>query len=114
MPVDPTTLPACSPMCNGAHCLPSAEVPASVQGELAACSGGFCVPDQDIMAGTLLKPPSCTSLSNAPGVCLSVCIPQVAMYVSLLPQGSCPRRAADDIRQGLLASRAYHRRLRPI
>jgi hypothetical protein len=88
-PVDPTTLPACSPMCNGAHCLPSADVPASVQGELAACSGGFCVPDQDIMAGTLLKPPSCTSLSNAPGVCLSVCIPQVAMYVSLLPQATC-------------------------
>ena len=88
-PLDPSTLPECSPTCAGAHCVPSADVPASVTSELATCTGGYCVPDPDIMAGTLLTPTACHSLSNAVGVCLSVCIPQVAMYISLLPQDVC-------------------------
>ena len=39
--LDPTTLPACdNGGCSGAHCLPAAEVPASVQSQLAPCDGG--------------------------------------------------------------------------
>jgi hypothetical protein len=89
MPEDPTSFPACSPACNGAHCVPTADVPASITSELAACTGGYCVPDTDIQAGTIVKPAACQSLGSAAGVCLSVCIPQVAQYMSLLPQATC-------------------------
>jgi hypothetical protein len=86
--VDPSTLPACGPACDGAHCVPSADVPSTFQSQLATCSGGFCVPDSMIKSGGA-KPASCKSLSSADGVCLSVCVPQVAQYKDLLPQDSC-------------------------
>src|SRR5262249_15595787 len=89
--VDPSTLPACcaDPTAQGAHCVPGNLVPASVAGALAPCGGGSCVPDKFIRAGGVFKPPSCKSLGGADGVCLSVCIPQVAQYVDLLPQANC-------------------------
>jgi len=86
--VDPATLPACGPTCDGAHCVPSADVPSNVQSQLAACSGGYCVPDA-LIKSKGAKPPSCKSMNNADGVCLSVCVPQVAQYKDLLPQSSC-------------------------
>jgi hypothetical protein len=46
------------------------------------------VPDALILSGGA-PPPTCASLSGAAGVCLSVCVPQVAQYASLLPQATC-------------------------
>jgi hypothetical protein len=89
---DPSSLPACSPACDGAHCVPANGVPTSVQGSLATCAGGFCVPDSLIKSGGA-KPPACTSLMGAKGVCLSTCVPQVAMFKDLLPPTGC---AADE------------------
>jgi hypothetical protein len=87
-PLDPSTLVQC---CNGgaAHCVPASDIPASVASQLDACpSGGSCVPDTLIRSGGA-KPPSCASLNGAAGVCLSICVPQVAQYQTLLPQDVC-------------------------
>ena len=92
-PLDPSTLPQC---CNGgaAHCVPTADLPANVVAQLDTCpSGGACVPDALIRSNGA-KPPACHSLNGADGVCLSICVPQVAMYQTLLPQDVC----ADDER----------------
>ena len=97
-PMDPATLPACgAAVCAdspNAHCVPQAKVPANVAAQLAKCSdgGSFCVPDSFIKSGGA-PPPTCKSLNGAAGVCLSVCVPQVKQYQSLLPQDSC---AADE------------------
>ena len=93
-PMDPSTLPACgTAVCAdspNAHCVPADKVPAAVAAQLAKCSDGasFCVPDAQIKSGGA-PPPTCKSLNGADGVCLSVCVPQVAQYESLLPQDSC-------------------------
>jgi hypothetical protein len=93
---DPSTLPACcqgnsNPALNGnAHCVPGAEVPASLQSFVAPCpGGGLCAPDPFIQNGSGYQLPTCQSLGSAEGRCLSVCIPMVAQYISLLPQDSC-------------------------
>jgi hypothetical protein len=86
--VDPSSLPSCCTT-GAAHCAPGQYVPASDQSQLAPCSGGFCVPDKFIASGDTYVPPACTSLNNAQGVCLSVCIPQVAQYQAILPQDNC-------------------------
>jgi hypothetical protein len=91
-PMDPSTLPACCAGVGAAHCVPADKVPASFASQLDACTGGYCVPDPLIRSGGA-KPPSCKSLSGAAGVCMSLCIPQVAMYKTLLPQDVC---AADE------------------
>jgi hypothetical protein len=95
-PRDPSTLPACCTDTVGhAHCLPSAVIPSQLEGFVAACdSGGSCVPDVFIETGGVYTPKACMSLSGAAGVCLSGCIPQVAQYLTLLPQDVC----ADDER----------------
>jgi hypothetical protein len=77
---------------GAAHCVPAASVPANVSTALSTCTGGFCVPDPFIKNPSLV-PPACKSLNNADGVCLSVCVPQVHSYESLLPQSTC---AADE------------------
>jgi hypothetical protein len=89
-PMDPSTLPACTSCTDGqAHCVPTADVPGAVAAQLSTCSsGGYCVPDVFIKSGGA-APPTCKSLNNADGVCLSVCVPQVAMYKTLLPQATC-------------------------
>jgi hypothetical protein len=90
-PVDPTTLPACCPMYGGAHCVES--VPDNFVSLVDPCTGGgYCVPDDFIATGGVFTPTACTSV-NGPGVCLSACIPEVGMYVSILPQDVC---AADE------------------
>jgi len=91
--VDPTTFPACSPVCGGAHCLPTALVPASQQSQLATCFGGYCAPDSLIASGGKAVPASCTSVAGAEGRCLSRCLPVVAADVTELPQDTC---AADE------------------
>jgi hypothetical protein len=94
--IDPTTLPACdNGGCAGSHCLPAAEVPASVQSELAPCNGntGFCTPDPVISSGNNYVPPTCDPFpgSGAPGRCLTTCLPAVATEVAAgtLVQSTC-------------------------
>ncbi len=97
-PMDPSTLPSCgAAVCAdspNAHCVPQDKVPANVAAQLAKCSDGasYCVPDPFIKSGGA-PPPTCKSLNAADGVCLSVCVPQVKQYETLLPQDVC---AADE------------------
>ena len=86
--LDPSTLPACAPACGGAHCVGSDKVPEVSRPFFAACGGGYCLPDTLIASGGA-KPPSCRSLNNADGVCLGLCVPQVALNKDVLSQGSC-------------------------
>jgi len=88
-PRDPSTLPACCQDLGGiAHCMDN--VPAEFSQYTTACTGGGrCVPDPFIETGGVYAPPPCHSLSGAVGVCLSVCIPQIAAYVSILPRDVC-------------------------
>src|SRR5262245_56069132 len=48
---DPATLPACSPACGGAHCVPVDKVPAASRPFFAQCGGGYCLPDSLIASG---------------------------------------------------------------
>jgi hypothetical protein len=86
-PMDPSTLPSCCTDGN-AHCVPSAHVPSGDVAALAACTGGYCVPDEFITNPDYV-PPSCTAFNGTPGVCLSLCVPQVEQYKSILTQASC-------------------------
>jgi hypothetical protein len=87
-PAQVAALPSCCTT-GAAHCVPDAQLPPGTEtSALATCPGGACVPDTLILSGGA-PPPSCTSLSGAAGVCLSVCVPQVAQYASLLPQATC-------------------------
>jgi hypothetical protein len=85
---DPSTLPACAPACGGAHCVPADKVPEVSHPFFAACSGGYCLPDTLIQSGGA-KPPSCKSLNGADGVCIGLCVPQVALNKDVLSQGTC-------------------------
>ncbi len=86
--IDISTLPSCCTT-GAAHCVPTAELPAGTEvSELATCSGGACVPDSLIKSGGA-APPACKSMNGAAGVCLSLCVPQVGQYASLLPQDIC-------------------------
>jgi hypothetical protein len=80
--VDPSTLPTCC-SAGGAHCVPSAFVPASEASRLATCTGGYCAPDPFIAAGGEYIPPTCTPFPGGEGRCLSVCLPDVAAQPSL-------------------------------
>lgn len=87
-PRDPASLPACCPAHGGAHCVD--DVPPELADFAEPCDGGgHCVPDVFIATGGVYTPPSCVSLDDAPGVCLSLCVPEVAKYEKLLPQASC-------------------------
>jgi hypothetical protein len=85
---DPSTLPACSPACGGAHCVPANKVPEVSRAFFAKCGGGYCLPDPLIASGGA-KPPSCKSLANSEGVCLGLCVPQVAENKDILPKSTC-------------------------
>jgi hypothetical protein len=87
--VDPSSFPACSPACGGAHCVPASLVPAKQQSQLATCPGGFCAPDPIIAAAGNFVPKSCKSVAGAEGRCLSVCLPSVSSEASVLPQDVC-------------------------
>jgi hypothetical protein len=84
---DASSLPSCCTV-GEAHCVPSAQVPGVLQKAFADCSGGYCVPDPLIASGGA-RPPSCKSIGGADGVCMSLCVPQVAANMDLLPVDTC-------------------------
>jgi hypothetical protein len=86
-PLDPSTLPSCCTT-GAAHCVPKDDVDPSLAPQLAPCTGGYCEPDP-IIENPALVPATCKSLNNAPGACVSVCVPQVIQYLSILPQATC-------------------------
>jgi hypothetical protein len=95
--IDPTQFPACSPACNGAHCVPASIVPTADQSQLASCMSngmpGFCAPDSFIQSDGASLPATCKSVAGAEGRCLSTCLPAVAAEQDVLPQDVC---AADE------------------
>lgn len=86
-PMDPASLPSCCTT-GAAHCVPADNVDRSLSKQLAPCTGGFCEPDP-IIKDPKFIPATCTSLNGAPGACVSVCVPQVQQYISILEQGTC-------------------------
>ena len=86
-PMDPSKFPSCCTD-GAAHCVPAASVPSGDVAALAACTGGYCVPDPFITNPDYI-PPSCTSFNGTPGTCLSLCVPQVSQYKSILTQSTC-------------------------
>jgi hypothetical protein len=93
--LDPSTLPKCTladnPSCTDARCLTATLVPEGSRASLAPCADTtqLCVPDFFIAAGGNFLPPTCKSLLDAEGRCLSMCIPQISSQVNLLPQSTC-------------------------
>jgi hypothetical protein len=85
--ISPSTLPSCC-TAGAAHCVPTEYVPSPDQQALATCSGGYCVPDPFITDPSYM-PPSCMAFNDTPGVCLSLCVPQVEQYKTILTQSSC-------------------------
>lgn len=82
------SLPACcnTEMGNG-HCLQN--VPSEIMTYLSSCgASGYCVPDQFLTTGGAVPPKACTAF-DGPGVCLSVCVPQVYENRSLLQVDVC-------------------------
>src|SRR5258708_2753543 len=79
--------------CCGAlgFCLQGSILPASQVGELArdtcGAAGAVCVPKELAIPGFV--PPSCRSLGNAEGRCLSECLPVVQSQNATLPQSTC-------------------------
>jgi hypothetical protein len=93
--IDPTTFPACSPSCAGAHCLPAALVPVAQRPELAACgtgaTAGFCTPDPIISSDNNYVPPTCSPFADpaSEGRCTSDCLPSVEADSSELVAATC-------------------------
>lgn len=93
--IDPTQFPQCSPTCAGAHCVPTALVPAAQQSELSACGSGagagFCTPDAIVSSDNHYVPPTCTPFGDpaSEGRCTSDCLPGVEADASELVQGPC-------------------------
>ena len=89
-PFDPATLAACCPEHGGAHCVPGEGVDAATAAHFAACDGGgLCVPDTFLEATGAPQLVACTSVGEEAGVCLSLCLPEVADNQALLPQDVC-------------------------
>ncbi len=90
-PIDPSLLPECTiDGCSNARCVPSSLVPDSVRDLLADCDAtNKCVPDAYIETSGVILLPSCRSLANAEGRCVSTCLPAVADQLDRLPQDSC-------------------------
>ncbi len=89
---DPELFAACpADVCqSGGHCVPAGAIPAEQAGLLADCDASSkCVPDVLIETAGLFTPPSCTSVAEAEGRCLSVCLPDVAAQSDLLPVDVC-------------------------
>lgn len=93
-PEDPEKYPKCSGK-GVSRCIPKNKLPANFASQLKECSEGgpgLCVPDALVKTGGA-APPTCASIGGAEGVCLSLAVPQVEQYETLLPQASC---AADE------------------
>ena len=92
--LDPKMFPECSPMCGGAHCLPSSLVPASQASQLGKCKApdgtdGYCTPDPFIASAGNAVPLTCKSVGGVEGRCLSTCLPSIADQATLLPKDIC-------------------------
>ncbi len=85
--INPSSLPSCC-SAGAAHCVPTEYVPSADTQALASCTGGYCVPDPFI-TNPAYMPPSCTAFNQTPGVCLSLCVPQVEQYKTILTQATC-------------------------
>jgi hypothetical protein len=90
---DLALLPACPNCGGGAHCLPRTLVEqrvAELSDRLGACDeSSLCVPDPFLRSLGFHAPPSCRSLNDAEGRCLSECLPEVASQRDILPQADC-------------------------
>jgi len=87
--IDPAIFPACD-LCDGAHCVPAALLPAEQVDLFADCdANNKCVPDLFIETGGDFLLASCRSASDAEGRCLSTCLPSVQAQLALLPQDTC-------------------------
>ncbi|MBI4508761.1 MAG: hypothetical protein HY698_03935 [Deltaproteobacteria bacterium] len=86
--VDPTSLPACA---GDAHCLRKDLVPADFQDRLAACADTtkLCVPDLFLETGGDFILPTCRSVNDSEGRCVSRVIPEVKEQEATLPQSTC-------------------------
>lgn len=85
----------CQAEAGAAHCLEAGRVPGEIQPLLEQCaSGGYCIPDSFLETGAAEPPAQCTAFGGS-GVCLSRCIPQVAMNAGLLRKETC--LGADDL-----------------
>jgi hypothetical protein len=78
------------PNCTNGKCVPTGAVPVASQSILADCDAmDKCVPTYFVERAAKFIAPSCTSLKNAEGRCLSQCIPQIAQQASFLPLDTC-------------------------
>jgi hypothetical protein len=76
---------------DSAHCVPDELIPELFAAMIEPCpSGGYCVPDSVLNAQDAYYAAPCASLGGSAGACLSVCIPEVGEFASLLPQDNCP------------------------
>lgn len=73
----------------GGHCVPSAQVPPEMAGQLQACDGtSYCVPDPFLVAGGDKVPvKACKSIGGNEGRCMSMCLAEVGKEGASLPQG---------------------------
>lgn len=85
-PIVFTGFPVCAP---GARCVAEAAIPEKQRPMLAKCDTGLCVPEPMIATRGNYTAPTCNSVANAEGRCLSTAIPLVADQASRLPQDSC-------------------------
>lgn len=92
--IDPDLFPVCD-LCENAHCVPSALLPAGQLDLLADCDAtNKCVPDLFIETGGDFLLASCRSVGDAEGRCVSTCLPDVQAQLAMLTQDTC----ADDER----------------
>lgn len=89
--IEPSQLPACSPACGNAHCVPFYNVPVEQQPSLSLCPGGYCLPDALIASAGNVIPKTCAPLDgfDAEGRCLSTCLKSVAEQASQLQKATC-------------------------
>jgi hypothetical protein len=93
-PIDPEAFEPCDdptlPLCTDGRCVPNSLVPEGAVELLRACDdGNRCVPGSFIEKFGEFIAPTCRSIDDAEGRCLSLCIPQVAEQAGFLPQDTC-------------------------
>jgi hypothetical protein len=83
------------PCCNGRGVIiPNWLIPADFQARLAKVGkDGLCVPTEFAVDADY-TPPTCSSISGLPGVCISTCLPEIKNADVPLPQATCPTGTA--------------------